>query len=167
MLQQNLHNTIGSLSKEFSTGIPISSVQSLGRVQLFATPQTAACQASLSITNSPRSLLRLMSIELVMPSNHLMLCCPLLLPPSHSFIIFIFIYNSLLSASVVGQLGVNCRGAYHGEIKWLKLGICLLRCIWKQWWSQSMLKRIWGFFVSHMLLSAAFCSPNWTFLLLF
>ena len=46
---------------------------------LFATPQTAACQASLSITNSG-SLLKSMSIELVMPSNHLILCCPLLLP---------------------------------------------------------------------------------------
>ena len=46
-----------------------------------ATPWTAACQASLSITNSWSSL-RLMSIESVMPSNHLILCCPLLLPPS-------------------------------------------------------------------------------------
>ena len=58
-----------------------SSVQSLSRVRLFATPWTAARQASLSITNS-RSLLKLMSIESVMPSNHLILCCPLLLPPS-------------------------------------------------------------------------------------
>ena len=57
-----------------------SSVQSLSRVRLFATPWTAACQASLSITNS-RSSLKLMSIESVMPSNHLILCCPLLLPP--------------------------------------------------------------------------------------
>ena len=55
------------------------SVQSLSRVQLFATPWTAACQASLSITKS-RSLPRLMSIELVMPSNHLILCHLLLLP---------------------------------------------------------------------------------------
>ena len=59
----------------------ISSVQSLSRGQLFATPQTAACQASLSITNS-RSLLKLVFIESVMPSNRLILCCPLLLPPS-------------------------------------------------------------------------------------
>ena len=58
-----------------------SSVQSRSRVRLFATPQTAARQASLSITN-PQSLLKLMSIELVMPSNHLILCHPLLLPPS-------------------------------------------------------------------------------------
>ena len=63
----------------------ISSVQSLGHVRLFVTPWTAACQASLSITNS-RSPPKLVSIELVMPSNHLILCCSLLLlspiPPS-------------------------------------------------------------------------------------
>ena len=57
------------------------SVQSLSRVWLFVIPWTAARQASLSITNS-RSLLKLMSIESVMPSNHFILCCPLLLPPS-------------------------------------------------------------------------------------
>ena len=57
-----------------------SSVQSLICVRLFVTPWTAACQASLSITNS-RSLLKLMSIESVMPSSHLILCCPLLLLP--------------------------------------------------------------------------------------
>ena len=59
----------------------LSSVQSLSCVQLFVTPWTAAHQASLSITNS-RSLLKCMSIELVIPSNHLILCRPLLLPPS-------------------------------------------------------------------------------------
>ena len=57
------------------------SVQSLSRVRLFATPCTAACQASLSITNSWR-LPKLMSSESVMPSNHLILCRPLLLLPS-------------------------------------------------------------------------------------
>ena len=56
----------------------ISSVQSLSHVRLFVNPWTAARQASLSITNS-QSLLKLMSIELVMPSNHLILCRPLLL----------------------------------------------------------------------------------------
>ena len=55
--------------------------QSLSRVRLFATQWTAARQASLSVTNS-RSLLKLMFIKLVMPSNHLILCCPLLLLPS-------------------------------------------------------------------------------------
>ena len=56
-----------------------TSVQLLSHVWLFVTPWTAACQASLSITNS-RSLLKLTSIESVMPSNHLILCRPLLLP---------------------------------------------------------------------------------------
>ena len=56
-------------------------VQSLSPVQLFVIPWTAACQVSLSFTVS-QSLLRLMSIELVMASNHLILCCPLLLLPS-------------------------------------------------------------------------------------
>ena len=59
----------------------LGSVQSLSCVQLSVTPWTAACQASLSITNSQSSL-KLMSIVLVMPSNHLILCCPLLLLPS-------------------------------------------------------------------------------------
>ena len=58
----------------------LCSVQSLSHVRLFATPWTAACQASLSITNS-WSLLKVMSIESVMPSSHLILCLPLLLLP--------------------------------------------------------------------------------------
>ena len=57
------------------------SVQSLSHVRLFATPWTAAHQTSLSTTNS-QSLLKLMSIESVMPSNLLILCCPIPLPPS-------------------------------------------------------------------------------------
>ena len=59
----------------------ISSVQPLSRVRLFGTPWNAACQACLSITNS-QSLLKLVSVESVMPSNHLILCHPLLLVPS-------------------------------------------------------------------------------------
>ena len=70
-------------------GMAISSVQSLGHVQLFATPWTAAHQASLSITNS-QSLPKLRSVELVMPSNHLILSCPLLLPPPIFPIIRVF-----------------------------------------------------------------------------
>ena len=61
-----------------TTSVQFSSIQSLSRVQLFATPWTAVRQASLSITNS-WSLLKLMSVELVMPSNHLILRHPLLL----------------------------------------------------------------------------------------
>ena len=73
-----------------------SSVQSLSRVRLFATPGTAASQASLFITNS-QSLLKLMSIESVMPSNHLILCHPLLLLPSIFPSIRAFSNESVLS----------------------------------------------------------------------
>ena len=74
----HLHTTdMGSLS---SVSVQFSSVQSLSRGQLFATPWIAARQASLSITNS-RSSLRLTSIKSVMPSSHLILCRPLLLLP--------------------------------------------------------------------------------------
>ena len=69
-------------------------LQWLSRVRLFATPWTAARQASLSFTIS-QSLLRLMSIESVMPSNHLILCRPLLLPPS------IFLSSSVFSSESV------------------------------------------------------------------
>ena len=61
--------------------VQFSSVQSLSHVQLFATPWTTARQASLSITNA-QSLLKLMSVEAVMPSSHLILCRPYLLLPS-------------------------------------------------------------------------------------
>jgi len=70
-------------------------VQSLSRVRLFVTPRTSARQASLSITNS-QSLLKLMSIESVMPSNHLILCHPLLLPPSIFPSIRVFSKESVL-----------------------------------------------------------------------
>ena len=72
-----------------------SSVQSLSHVQLFVTPSTAAHQDSLSITNS-WSLLKLMSIKSVMPSNHLILCRPLLLPPSIFPSIKVFSKESVL-----------------------------------------------------------------------
>ena len=72
-----------------------SSVQSLSHVRLFATPWSAALQASLSITNS-RSLPKLMSIESVMPFNHLILCRPLLLQPSIFPSIKVFSNESVL-----------------------------------------------------------------------
>ena len=72
-----------------------SSVQLFSCVQLFVTPWTAGCQASLSITNS-RSLFRLMSIESVMSSNHLILCRPLRLLPSIFPSIRIFSNESVL-----------------------------------------------------------------------
>ena len=70
-------------------------VQLLSHVQLFATLWTAECQASLSFTIS-QSLLKLMSIESMMPSNHLILCCPLLLPPSIFPSIRVFSNESVL-----------------------------------------------------------------------
>ena len=72
-----------------------SSVQLISCVQLYATPWTAACQASLSITNS-QSFLKLMSVESVMPSNHLLLCHPLLLLPSVFPSIKVFSSESVL-----------------------------------------------------------------------
>ena len=74
ILSQSLHVAANSIISFF-----LIVVQSLSRVQLFATPWTAACQVSLSFTIS-RSLCTLMSIELVMPCNHLIFCDPLLLP---------------------------------------------------------------------------------------
>ena len=73
-----------------------SSVRLLSYVRLFVTPWTAARQASLSITNS-RSLLKLISIESVMPSSHLILCCPLVLLPSIFPSIRVFSNRSALS----------------------------------------------------------------------
>ena len=79
-LSQVTIRNILSKSLQLFSSVQFSSVQVLSRVQLFVTPWIAARQASLSITNS-QSLLKLMSIEPVMPSNHLILCRPLLLLP--------------------------------------------------------------------------------------
>ena len=83
------------LDKMFINLILISSVQSFSHVPLFATPWTVACQASLSITNS-QGLHKFMSIESVMPSNHLILCRPLLLPLSGFPAIRLFSKESVL-----------------------------------------------------------------------
>ena len=88
------------------TQSPSQSVQSLSHVRLFATTWTAACQASLSITNS-RSLLKLMSIESVMPSNHLILCHPLLLLPSVFPSIRVFSSESVLPISIGQSIGIS------------------------------------------------------------
>ena len=82
-------------SQEGNHGCVISSFQLLSHVQLIAAPWTAARQASLSVTNS-QSLLKLTSIELVMPSNHFILCCPLLLVPSIFPSIRVFSNESVL-----------------------------------------------------------------------
>ena len=76
-----MSNILGDFSLAIAANAQFSSVQSLSHVQIFVTPWTAAHKASLSITNSQR-LFKLMSIESVMPSNHLIPCRPLLLQPS-------------------------------------------------------------------------------------
>ena len=78
-------------------------VQLLSNAHLFVTPMTAACQASLSFTVS-WSLLKFMSIEMVMLSNHLILCCPLLLLPSIFPSIRVFPNKSVLLHQVVKEL---------------------------------------------------------------
>ena len=80
----------------WSHSVQFSSVHSLSNVQLFATPWTAAPQTSLSTTNS-WNLLKIMYIESMMPSNHLILCHPLLLPPSIFPSIRVFSSESVLS----------------------------------------------------------------------
>ena len=89
LLENCIHLSLGEWFGKFVV------VQLLSCVQLFATPWTGALQASLSITNS-RNLLRLMSIESVRPSNHLILCHPLLLPPSIFPSIRVFSNESVL-----------------------------------------------------------------------
>ena len=101
-----------------------SSVQSLSHVRLFVTPWTVARQASRSITNS-RSLLKLMSIEVAMPSNHLILCCPLLLMPSIFPSIRVFSNESVLHIRWLEfqlQLPVNIQDWFPlGWTGWISL----------------------------------------------
>ena len=110
----------------FKSVADFSSVQSLSCVQLFVTPRTAACQASLSITNS-RSLIKLMSIKSVMPSNHLILCRPLLLLPSIFPSIRVFSNESVLCIrwpnywSFSISLSNECSGLISLRIDWLDL----------------------------------------------
>ena len=106
-----------------------SSVQSLSRVQLFVTPWISACQASLSITNS-RSLLKLMSIESVMPSSHLILCRHLLLlppiPPSTEGGYFVFSKNCKSSRK-------SSAGPHNHQSQWQTAD-------WRKWTNSSVCK---------------------------
>ena len=100
--------------------LSISSVQSLSHIWLFATPWIAACQASLSITNF-WSLLKLMSIELVMASNHLICCCPLLLLTSIFPSIRVFPVSVGVSASA-SVLPLNIQDGFPlGWTDWISL----------------------------------------------
>ena len=89
--------------------------QSLSCVQLFVTPWTTAGQASLSITNS-QSLLQVISIKLVMPSNHLILCHPLLLPPSIFPSIRVFPNESVLYIRRHFSFNISPSNEYSGLI---------------------------------------------------
>ena len=100
-------------------------VQSLSSLQLFATPRTAARQASLSITNS-WSMLKIMSIESVMPSNHLILCCPLLILHSifHSIMVIssqsiFLIRRQYLNFSISISFSNEYSGLMAFRIDWL------------------------------------------------
>ena len=108
---------------QFSFYYPFSSAQSLSRVWLFATPWTAARQVSLSITNS-RSLIKFISIESVMPSNHLILCHPLLLLPSIFPSIMVFSSESVLASGGQGT-GVSASASVlpMNVQDWFPLGL--------------------------------------------
>ena len=119
--------------------IQFSSVQLLSCVQLFATPRTAAHQASLSITNS-RNLLRLMSAESVMSSNHLILCCPLLLPRSVFPSIRLFSNESVLLTRQPKFRSVNFSVSPSSEY----LGLISFRIDWFDLLAVQVLSRVFS-----------------------
>ena len=103
-----------SMNKTSSHLFQFSSVQSHSHVRLFVTPLTAAHQASLSVTNS-QSLLKLISIESVMPSSHLILCHPLIHPPSIFPSIRVFSHESSSSHQVAKVLQFQLQ---HQSFQW-------------------------------------------------
>ena len=131
-----------------------SSVQSLSRLRLFATPWIAACQTSLSITNS-RSSLRLTSIKSVMPSSHLILCRPLLLLPPIPPSIKVFSNESTLtpihSYSIVVSISrtLCCAVLSHSVVS---------DSLWPQGLQPARLLCPWGF--SRQEMSSARVAPN-------
>ena len=154
-----------------------SSVQSLSRVRLFATPWTAALQASLSITNS-RSLLQIMSIESVMPSNHLVFCRPLLLPPSIFPSIRVFSNESVLrmrwpknwSFSFSISPSTEHAGLISFRMDWLDLLAVqgTLKCLLQHHSSKASILRCTVFFIvqlSHpyMTTGKTIALTRWTF----
>ena len=117
----------------------ISSVQSLSHVWLFATPWTAACQASLCIT-SYQSLLKLMFVELVMPSNHLILCRLLLLSPS--ILPRIRVFSNVSSSHQVARV---LEFQLNGSPCFIKLGHQqFLSVIWKKESNDLLRKGYWN-----------------------
>ena len=151
--------------------------QLLGHVRYLVTPWTAARQASLSITNS-RSLFKLMSIESVMPSNHLILCCPLLLLPSIFSSIRVFsnesafhirwpkdwIFSFSLSPSS------ECSGLISSRINWFDLLVVqgILKSLLQHHSSKASVLQHSAFFtvqLSHpyMTTGKTIASARWTF----
>ena len=132
------------------------SVQLFSHVQLFSTPWTAAHQASLSITNSQSSL-KLMSIELVMPSNHLILCRPLLLLPSIMCNIRVFSNESVLHIRwpkyCSFSFSISPSNEYSGlisfRIDWLDLlaGQGTLKSLLQHYSSKASILRCSAFFI--------------------
>ena len=109
-----------------SSALQFSSDLSLSHVRLFVTPWTAACQASLSITNS-WSLLKLMSIELVIPPNHLVLCCRLFLLPLIFPSIRVFSNESVLHSSWSFSFSISPSNEYSGLISF-RIGLAGSSC---------------------------------------
>ena len=127
LLQKRINHEVSVVFFKRIVTVLFSSVQLLSCVRLFAIPWTAAYQASLSITNS-RNLLKLMSMELVMPSNHLILCLPLLLLPSVFPSIRVFSKQSVLCIrwpkywSFTSVLPMNIQGWFPlGWTGWISL----------------------------------------------
>ena len=149
----------------------------LSRVQLLATPWTSARQASLSITNS-QSLLKLMSIESVMPSNHLILCCPLLLPPSIFPSIRVFLLSQFFASGGqsigVSSFSISPSNEYSGLISfrmaWLDLLAVhrTLKSLLQHHSSKASILRCSAFFIvqlSHpyMITGKTIALTRWTF----
>ena len=140
--------------------VQFSSVQSLSRVRLLAAPWTAARQASLSITNS-RSLLKLMSVESMMPSNHLILCHPLLLSPSIFHSIRVFSNESALRIRRPKywsfSFNISPSSEYSGLISfrmnWLDLLAVqgTLKSLLQHHSSKASILRWWAFFITKIL----------------
>ena len=136
------------------------SVQVLSHVWLFATPRTAACQASLSIINS-QSLLKIMSVELVMPSNHLILCHPLLFLPSLFPSIRVFSSESVLHIRWPKywsfSFSISCFNEYSGLISfrmdWLGLLVAqgTLKSLLQHHSSKASILKHLAFFIGWLL----------------
>ena len=144
--------------------LQLSSVQLLSQVRLFATPCTIACQATLSITNS-QSLLRLVSIEVVMPSNHSIFCCPLLLLPSIFPSIRVFSSESILYIRwpKCWSFSISTSNEYSGlisfRIDWFDLLAVqgTLKSLLQHWTSKTSVLWCWTFFMvqlSHQYMTA-------------